>query len=307
MMGDSVGYILSILFHVTSLVGFLVNLIIVAANFLKWKRNNSLQTCDKIISSLAISRVLFIFNIIIRNGLFQFFPRLLQTKIISLFLYSLTMFLYYTSHWFAAILCVFYCVKIVTYNYKLFVFLKTRISTMVPWIILNSLLISLISSLPFHWFGYDLKLQNSSNVSTENMTKNGHVIDYNFTNQFLVFVAGSFPPLLIFCFANFLLIHFLLIHTRRMSGVGSHNHSPNLKSHFCALKSMSLFLVLQIIFFICMSLFASGIFYHLKYSFYTFWIILCSSPLFHSLYIIYSSSELRKPFLLKCLGSIGCS
>ncbi|XP_056419451.1 taste receptor type 2 member 40-like [Hyla sarda] len=210
----------------------------VAAKFKKWKSLKCLQDCDKILSSLAISRGLYFLSFITRNSIYQFFPGLLQNNIfITSAILVQIMFTFYNSLWLATLLCVFYCVKIVTYNYKLFIFLKTRISTMVPWLILSSLLISLISSLPYAWYGYDLKSQNVSNGSTGNMTGYELVTVPNSNNQFLIFSLGNIPPFVIFCVSISLLIHFLLIHTRRMRSNESHTQSPNLKSHFGALKT----------------------------------------------------------------------
>ncbi|KAG9469568.1 hypothetical protein GDO78_020206, partial [Eleutherodactylus coqui] len=260
---------------------------------MKWKRLKSLETCDKILSSLAISRGLNYFSIIIQNSIFQFLPWLMQNNILLSTVNILNLFIYYSSFWIATILCVFYCVRIVTYNYKLFVFLKTRISTMAPWLIQVSLLISLISSLPFGWYGYDSKVRVPSNGSIENVTDYREAMAEIYFERFWIFAVGSYPPFIIFCVANFLLIHFLLMHTRRMRSNGSHNRSPNLQSHFSALKSMSLFLLLQIMFLICASLSMSGKLLFLKVP-YLILIILYSPPLFHSLYMVASSSELRK-------------
>ncbi|KAG9470488.1 hypothetical protein GDO78_017638 [Eleutherodactylus coqui] len=244
-------YVLTAVLHVSCLLGLTANLIIVAANAMKWKRLKSHQTCDKILISLAISRGLYFFEIIILNSIFQFLPWLMKSNIQISIINFLCLFIFYSSLWIATILCVFYCVRIVTYNYKLFVFLKSRISTMVPWLIQVSLLISLISSLAFVWYGYDFHKQFALINSTGNMTDFSEGI---METWFWIFAVGYFPPFIIFCVANFLLIHFLLMHTRRMRSNVSHNQSPNLESHFSALKSMSLFLLLQILFLTCTSL-----------------------------------------------------
>ncbi|XP_069582967.1 taste receptor type 2 member 40-like [Ranitomeya imitator] len=236
MMEGSVELILTALLFMKCLVGFTVNLILVAANFLKWKSRKSLQTSDKILSSLAISRLLCFLSMALWNFLFQVSPWLVENYIVVLTLYVVTMFVFYSSHWFATILCVFYCVKIVTYNCKLLFFLKTKIPTIVQWLILASLLISLISSLPFGWLGYDLRLQNLSNVSTENITEFRLVLLPKSIEQYIIFTVGSIPLFLLFCIANSLLIQFLLFHTRRMKSNESPIQRPNLRCHFTALK-----------------------------------------------------------------------
>ncbi|XP_069829448.1 taste receptor type 2 member 40-like [Dendropsophus ebraccatus] len=225
-------------------------MVIVAVKFKEWKSLKSLQTCDKILSSLAISRALYFISNIIQSLFYQFFPWLLRNNIVVPILYIQTMFLYHSSNWIATVLCVFYCVKIVTYNNKLFIFLKTRISVMVPRLILASLLISLISSLLLGWCVFDKEQHKSLIDSPGNMTEYGLDIMPNYNKRFLIFAVGSFPPFIIFCASISLLIHFLLIHTRRMRSNESHKQSPNLTSHIGAIRSMSVFLLLQLMYFV---------------------------------------------------------
>ncbi|XP_056419474.1 taste receptor type 2 member 40-like [Hyla sarda] len=304
----SIQYFLLAVLYTECMVGLTVNMIMLAANLVKWKSLRSLQTCDKILSSLAISRGLYFLSITIRNSFYQFFPWLQQSNIMLSALYVQVMFMFYTTQWLVTLLCVFYCVKIVTYNYKLFIFLKTRISTMVPWLILSSLLISLISSLPYGWYGYnDLELHLLSNDSTGNMTVYQLVIVPNYDHRILIFALGNIPPFVIFCVSVSLLIHFLLIHTRQMRSNESHIQSPNLKSHFGALKSMSLFLLLQIMYFIFMNLFTSGRFFHFAFLILLRWILLSSLSLLHSLYMISSSTEVIKMFTSMCFCHIRSS
>ncbi|XP_056419448.1 taste receptor type 2 member 39-like [Hyla sarda] len=295
-MEFSTRYFLLAVFYMICLVGFTVNMIMVAANLMKWKNLRSLPTYNKILSSLASSRALDFLTFIINNSINVFFPWLLKNNVVMLTLNMEIMFVFCSSLWLATLLCVFYCVKIVTYNYKLFIFLKTRISTMVPWLILSSLLISLISSLIYAWYSYDLKLQNLSNGSTGNMAGYELVAVPNYNNKFLLFSLGSIPPFLILCVSISLLIHFLLIHTRRMRSNESHTQSPNLKSHFGALKSMSLFLVLQIMYVIFLITYNSHTFLYVKHSAQISSLIPCSLQLLHSLYMISSSSEVKKMF-----------
>ncbi|XP_056419475.1 taste receptor type 2 member 4-like [Hyla sarda] len=238
MTALSLPYILLAVLYVECLVGFTVNMIIVVANFMKWKSLISLLTCDKIFSSLAMSRALYFICVALRNSIFQLLPWLIKSKMLRSTVYILTLFMFSSSQWLATLLCVFYCVKIVTYNYKLFNFLKTQISTMVPQFILVSLIISLISNLPLGWFGFKLEPQNLLNGSNESMMDYGSGIVPDFNSRFLIFTVGSFPPFVIFFVANSLLIHFLLIHARRVRSNESHIQSPNLKSHFDALKKL---------------------------------------------------------------------
>ncbi|KAM4043880.1 taste receptor type 2 member 40-like [Anomaloglossus baeobatrachus] len=213
-----------------------MNFFIVAANFMRWKTAKSFHTGDKILSSLATSRFLFLFNVFV-----TFLPPLLDFWLNRNLQAMSTMavvaaFLNSTNLWFTTVLCVFYCVKITNYNWKFFIFLKTRMSTVFPRFLLVSLLISLSSSLPFGWCVYETQIQNLTNLAMENMTLPKDDVHENHHNMFLLFLAGSCPPFLIFLVADFLLLHSLWMHTRRMKNSGSSFRSPNLESHFSAVK-----------------------------------------------------------------------
>ncbi|XP_067424406.1 taste receptor type 2 member 9-like [Emydura macquarii macquarii] len=53
--------------------------------------------------------------------------------------------------WFTACLSIFYCVKITSCKQPLFLRMKQRISVMVPKLLLGSLLVSSVSSIPSIW------------------------------------------------------------------------------------------------------------------------------------------------------------
>ncbi|KAG8537553.1 hypothetical protein GDO81_024335 [Engystomops pustulosus] len=248
-------YILGSVLCTECIAGGMINLIIVAANIVKWRTMKFLNTVDEILSSLAISRSLCLFN-----GFLHYFLYLLglwdvgnpwAKSSVSV----ITMFLYSTNLWFATVLCVFYCVKITNYSWKFFIFLKTKISTLVPWFLLASLLISISSSLPFGLSNHEMQIQNLTNVSMENLTLSGA--------------------------------------QKRMRSSGSGFRNPNLKSHFNAVKSMSLFLVLQTMYLVITVHFLRTIEAN-KIAFWIYSILTYSPPAIHSLYIILSNSELKK-------------
>ncbi|KAM3931043.1 taste receptor type 2 member 40-like [Leptodactylus fuscus] len=304
-MGFSTWNIIALGLYIECFAGIAVNLIIVAANMMKRRTLKSLPTCDKILSCLMISRSLSVFNIFLAHLFLKFYGLIMQNFVVTAILLTNAIILHYTDLWFAAVLCVYYCVKITTYNWKFFTFMKTKISTLVPWFLLASLVISISSGLPFSFYLYDLKPQNVSNSSMELFVFQAGAQE-DFHSHFFVVLVGSSPPFTIFLVADGLLLHSLWTHTRRMRGSGSGIRSPNLESHVSAVKSMSLFLVLQITYFTFMNVFCSG-------SFYDYWLwhlaslaISCSLPFFHSLYIMCFCPEIKKAIISMCHGLTRC-
>ncbi|XP_072000305.1 taste receptor type 2 member 39-like [Engystomops pustulosus] len=238
------------LYYTECIAGVIVNLIIVAANIIKWRRMKSLDG-EKILISLATSRCLFLLSAFLLDislmldswniGNIQ-----VLYKIISLFL----TFLHFTNFWFATVLCVFYCVKITSYSWKFFILLKTKISTLVPRFLLASLLISASFSLPLGWSHDGIQEKNLTNHSMDNMTVYRNMKYEGSQTQSVLIFTGSGPPFLVFFAAITLLLHSLWMHTRRMRSSGSGFRRPNLESHISAVKSMSLFLVLQTMYFV---------------------------------------------------------
>ncbi|XP_075125737.1 taste receptor type 2 member 40-like [Leptodactylus fuscus] len=278
-------------------VGIILNGFIVATNINNWRRLKTLQTCDKILGCLATSRCLLLFLITLLKALFIFFHQLFLSPVFVSSMFVGILLLNHANLWFATILCVFYCVKITNYSHKFFIFLKTRISSLVHWFILASLSISVTSSLPCGWYVYRLDQQEYSSVLVENSTFTKVMIYPNTQIQFLMFLMGSLPSFLIFCVAILLLIHSLWVHIRHMSCNGTDFGSPRLEVHVRAVKSMSLFIMLQILYFVCMNIRVSP-----TYNVSSTWktlinVIICIPPVLHSLYIIFSTKKLRETFL----------
>ncbi|XP_056419477.1 taste receptor type 2 member 40-like [Hyla sarda] len=219
--------------------------------------------------------------------------KLFQNLVFITSILVISIFLNHMNLWFATILCVFYCVKITNYNHRFFIILKTRISSLVHWFLLASLTISIGCSLPFSGYVVDLGLLEFTSVSAENKTFTKVVYYKTTQNVFLVLLVGSLPPFLIFCVVIFLLIQSLWMHVRRMRSSGA--GSPNLEVHFCAVKSMTLFLVLQVVYFTSMNLQMSPVLIK-NWKAFTY-IIICSPPFLHSLYIIFSTKKLKETFL----------
>ncbi|XP_069582966.1 taste receptor type 2 member 40-like [Ranitomeya imitator] len=277
--------------------GILTNVFILATNFNNWKTQKTLETFDKILSYIATIRCLLLLHALLLNLLLVFFRHLFQSLILNTFMLVMTLLLNHFILWFSTILCVFYCLKIANCNYKCFIFLKTHISSLVHWFLLASLPISVTFSVPFFWHVLDPELLETTHSLVENTTFTRDMVHPNTDNMFWTFLMGSLPPLVIFFVAIFLLIQSLHMHIRNMRCNGTSFGSPNLDVHFCAIKTMILFLVLYVIYFTCANLLLLP-----KHIINTTWkyfisILTCSSPFVHSLYVIFINKKLKTAFL----------
>ncbi|KAG9465447.1 hypothetical protein GDO78_018347 [Eleutherodactylus coqui] len=238
----------------------MVNMTILAAVFLRWKTQRSLQTIYKILGCLSLSRCLCLFSYLFYYTILVFHPWILLDTVFVTAVLVKIMFLHFTNAWFATILCVFY--------YEDF-----HKSLLVP---LGSLLISLLSTLPFGFDFFTLESKNLLNGTMENTTIPSNVPVKIVQKQFMKFFVGTCPPFVIFCVTICLLLHSLWMHTRRMRNSGSNFSCPNLESHYSAVKSRM---------------------YYDKVWNLVIPILSCPPLFLHSLYIVFSNSDLKKTCL----------
>lgn len=276
------------------ILGTTLNAFIVVAHCLDWRKTKDLASSDKIIMALCISRFFLQCCIAILNFFSTFLSELYSRPYSYEISLVLTIFLSLTSLWIATLLSVFYCVKITTYNFPIFLFLKTRISKLVPWLLWCCLPASLASSLPLGFYMFDLSYKNSTvNNSTQEIVMKSR----NVVNQSLIHTTCSSVPFAIFSVSVWLLIHSLCRHTRKMQKSVSSYRGPNLDTHIGVVRSLIVFFFLYIAYFLCMNVSLFGLM-----SIDSPWVIFVSVlisayPFLHSVILIFTSNKLRKTFI----------
>ncbi|XP_056419478.1 taste receptor type 2 member 40-like [Hyla sarda] len=285
-MASTLHVIFSSIFFIEILLGIIINGFIVIAICIEWKKQRQIHPGDQILLCLVLSRLSLLLTVLATNILLTFFPHLRVHA--SEYFIMVRLLFSYSSIWFATLLSVFYCVKITTYNHPLFMYIKTRISKLVPWFIAGCSLASLSSSLPVGWCVFTKHILDPSNVTSHIDSKSA-----NFFNLFLIYNFGSSPPLVLCCVSVVLLMRYLSAHTRVMQeNRGFRN--PNLQSHYRILRSTTCFFLLYFAYYIIVNLTTTGIVTHDSP-----WIILCSiftsvTPVLHSVILILSNSKLRQ-------------
>ncbi|XP_040203558.1 taste receptor type 2 member 40-like [Rana temporaria] len=287
-------------------VGIKINVFIVAVFLKKWKELKSLDTCDKILTCLGIFRSFRMLFSLIYYLLIMYFPWLIQLHSFLSATLVIGMFLSLANLWITTVLCVFYCVKITNFSHKLFTFLKPRISRLVPWLLMASLLISLIFSFPAGWCIVHVELQNTTVGAMNNMTT-PDVLILNGHNRLIIFFVPSLFPFIICCVAVSLLIKSLWMHSIQMKSSGTSFGGSHLEVHFNVVKSMVLFLFCHVVFFVSACFTASesqprGSPWKVLSS------IVMNAPTFlHSAFIIASNSKLKETCLEMWHGLTTCA
>nr|XP_060622671.1 taste receptor type 2 member 40-like [Anolis sagrei ordinatus] len=140
----------------------------------------------------------------------------------------------------------FYCAKIGTFTQRHFLLMKLRISGMVPYLLLGSMLVSLISSVPFIWTDFSVHLCNSTRSPVKNTTGDNTVGSISYFKVFILYLTWVTIPLLFFTASSTLLIASLWRHTKQMRRSMTDFKDLSTQVHNTAIKTLISFLVLYI-------------------------------------------------------------
>lgn len=159
---------------------------------------------------------------------------------------ALWMFVNHSSLWFSTWLYVLYCVKIINITHWLLLQIKLRIAGMVPWLLLGSLVISSMTSLPLLWIAPSTYLCSSTGNCRENST--AHITDWDSSCLYLLllYFVGCFFPLVLSVVTSALLISSLWKHRKTMQCYTDTFRDSMIDVHLTAIKSIISFLILYL-------------------------------------------------------------
>lgn len=214
---------------------------IVVVGCVDWMNKRKIPSCDWILIGLSSSRFL-LQGATLHSALF---PEMMDWNWFRA--HSVMLVLSSTAClWFAACLSVFYCVKIATFSQHFFLWMKTRISGMVPWFLLGSVLISLVISLPFIWTDHSTYLCNATSSHLKNTTIGDPFGSISYSEGFVVYLTWATIPLLLFLTSSTLLITSLWRHTKQMRNSAAGSKDPRTEAHVTALQALVSFLILYV-------------------------------------------------------------
>ncbi|XP_032271128.1 taste receptor type 2 member 1 [Phoca vitulina] len=268
------------------LIGVLANGIIVVVNGTELIKQRKMIPLALLLSCLGISRiclqsVIFYINLAIVSLIEV--PLLVENFVIFMFVNELGL-------WFASWLGVFYCARIAPVAHPLFFWLKMRISKLVPWLILGSLLYASIPSIFYNKYTWVLSQQLllgffSSNATTQIKET---------TALQIVFLVRLLLSLFIFLASALLLIFSLGRHTWQMRNAAMGTRVPSTGVHVRSLLSVLSFLVLCLSHYMTAALLSSQIF-KLRSLMFLFCIwVFGSYPSGHSTILILGNPKLKQ-------------
>ncbi|NXP16763.1 T2R41 protein, partial [Scytalopus superciliaris] len=281
--------------------GMWINAFIVSVICMAWVQKKTLNSNEKILLFLGFSR----FWYLCIGWLFSFLSIIYPNYLLVHHMYQLVQgalsFFNVSNLWFSACLCAFYCIKIATFRNIFFIYLKGKIDTIVPWLLLGSVLSSLVIGVLVYDIN-DKAVRNNLNSTCQGIIwKSSIRIDEQFFP--LYFIAGFVFATLFttVIFSALLLLFSLWKHKRNMQTDSMKD--LRMDAHIKAMKSILSFFIMYSMNFISLIL---TIVYSMKNKndeMFLIHLIQYGFPGVHSLVLVFSNPKLEK-ILLRILPSV---
>ncbi|XP_063789007.1 taste receptor type 2 member 41-like [Pseudophryne corroboree] len=241
-----------IAFYLVSIIisssGISCNILMAAASYRIWVTDGFSNPRDLIIFYIGLCSALFQSFYISLYVSYLVWADMLSTYNVCTIIINVVFAIFICTVSLTSWLCSFYCIKLVSFQHRIILFLKTGLPTMIPWIIggtlgMCGLLLVLLLGVIFMSVPLDNTYNSTSYCTRVSDEYNSNVLDIVYRAYFLII----FPFLLILISLGCTLAP-LIIHIRRVQRSPSLDNS-HLKAHITAAKTMILLLVLNVAFF----------------------------------------------------------
>lgn len=279
---------------IESMAGLLGNGTILAVSSTNCIRSKIFSSYDMIMIFLSLSRFFLQFWLMLDFFLMLFCETSFYEENLFVIFKTVFMFLNYTSLWFATWLSVFYCIKVASFTQALFIWLKKRISSLMPWMLITSSLFSLVTSLPFAWDIYNVHDNFTAPLTMTNSSERKATMKASLFLLGLLCNAGMVLPLTVFVVSSILLIRSLWIHTRQMKNNATGFQDPSSEAHIGAIKSVFSFLILYVTYLVSLVLILSNTFLPSSAEEAICIAVMSACPAGHSMVLIWSNPKFRE-------------
>ncbi|NXK31530.1 TA2R7 protein, partial [Piprites chloris] len=267
---------------------------------MSWVKKKTLNSNEKILLLLGCSRFWYLCISWVYCFLSIIYPSYLYVHPIFQLLNSAQSFFNSSDVWVSACLCVFYCIKIANFRNSFFIYLKVKIDKMVPWLLLGSVLFSLVIGT----IAYDLSdkaLCNNLNFTSQGRIWKASIrIDQHVLPNYFIIGFGYATSFMAVILSALLLLFSLWRHRCNMQTNSMKDLSMD--AHIKAMKFILFFFIMYSIYFISFTL---TLIYSMKNEnnvIVLIYLILYTFPGLHSLVLIFSNPKLEK----RLLGILPC-
>ncbi|NXH18109.1 TA2R9 protein, partial [Bucco capensis] len=275
--------------------GMWINAFIVCVLCIDWLKRKSCNSNEKILLFLGCSRFWHSCTICVFIVFLITYPWCFSVQPIPQLFAAIRSFFDTSNVWASACLSVFYCIKIANFRNTFFIYLKVKIDRIVPWLLLGSVLLSLIMCILAYSINSVAALKLLNTTTPESLLKlsvrmDEHLFPLLFLTGFMS--ATAFTAVV---FSALFLLFSLWRHKRKMQTKAVKDLSTD--AHIKAIKIILSFLFLYSINF---TRFIMSLIYVTKKEKLATVIVLIfkyALPVFHSLILIFSNPKLEKTLL----------
>ncbi|XP_009806765.2 LOW QUALITY PROTEIN: taste receptor type 2 member 40-like [Gavia stellata] len=283
--------------------GMWINAFIVSVLCIAWVKKKSFNSNEKIMLFLGCSRFWYLCITWVYSFLSIIYPwRFYVLPILQLFA-AIQSFLNSSNLSVSACLCGFYCLKIANFRDIFFNYLKVKNDGIVPWLLLGSVLLSLVICILVYDITDEAHCNNLNSTTVGNFWKLSIRMDEHFFPIFFISGFGFATAFTAVIFSALVVLFSLWRHKRKMQTNPVKNLSVD--AHIKAMKSILSFFFIYSINFTCLIL--TLIYAMKKENPVTFLILVFqyAFPAVHSLIRIFSNPKLEKT-LLRTLSCVKC-
>ncbi|XP_025258576.1 taste receptor type 2 member 20 [Theropithecus gelada] len=284
--------VFSILVVVAFVLGNFANGFIALINFIAWVKRQKISSADQIIAALAVSRVGLLWVIVLHWYATVLNPNSSSLKV-RIFLSNAWAVTNHFSIWLATSLSIFYLLKIVNFSRLIFHHLKRKVKSVVLVIVSGASLFLVC----------DLVVENVyinvwTNEYERNITWKIKLRNATYLSNLIVVTLANLIPFTLTLISFLLLICSLCKHLKKMKLYGKGSQDPSTKIHVKALQTVTSFLILFAVYFLCLVV----SFWNYKKQQKELVLILCQAvgiiyPSFHSFILIWGNKKLKQNFL----------
>ncbi|XP_008157895.3 taste receptor type 2 member 16 [Eptesicus fuscus] len=286
-----------IIYLLESLTIIVQSSLIVAVLSREWVQVKRLSPVDMILISLGVCRFCLQWSSVLYNFCSYFNPdnELWYIGVIWEFTNTLIF-------WLTSLLAIVYCVKVSSFTYAIFLWLRWRILRLIPRLLLGSLMISCVtiiaSAIRHHLKSQLTSMMQLPGNNTETETLKTFLEKY-YASQHL---AMLFIPFLLFLTATILLIASLSQHLRQIRHHNAGHSKSSMKVHATALKFFAFFLIYFTSYFLTIIISTKYILGYKSSWFWAWETIIYATVSIHLTSLMLSSSTLKKGLKVSCNG-----
>ncbi|XP_041492585.1 taste receptor type 2 member 125-like [Microtus oregoni] len=244
-MRDAIQVISTTMFNVEFISGNLGNVFIAVVNIMDWVKRRKISSVDQSLTALAISRIIVLWSVYIMISMFSMYPEL-KVTIITVKLSNLIWIISnHFSIWMATILSILYFLKVANFSNSIFLYLRWRLTKVVPVALLVSLFLLFVNILVV-----EIQIDMWMDQFKANVSYSCKLKKFTHITRLLVLTNAMFPlvPFTASMTMFFLLIFSLWKHVKKIKHITKSSRDASTTAHITALKAIVAFLLLYAIF-----------------------------------------------------------